>query len=386
MTLSLQFNTPAIILAGIALLSAIYLLTVYRSFLMRIVRFRPAENTDSPRVPVSVVVYCRDNAQQLRSLLPSLLEQNYDAPFEVIVINDGSSEDIKDVVNHLLLSHSNLYITYIPEQARNLSRRKLAVTLGVKAAHYPYVVLTNADAVISSTEWLSGITEPFCRGRELVIGHAAILPGKDHGLAGAWRKFDLAADAVSYLGCAVGGHPYRCTNYNVAFATSLFFNNKGFARSLNLHNGDDDIFISEIATADNTEVVISDTTRVNCDIFNPSKYYTLNKTGHAFTASFLRKSSSMIINSGPLFLIVTIGCLVAAAIISWPDVNMTIVGIVIAATLWILLSGVWNQATRRIGVKCPRILLPAMMLWRPVVSLYFRIASRFNRQRNYTWV
>lgn len=386
MTLSLQFSTPALILAGIALLSAIYLLTVYRSFLMRIVRSRPSEKPETAKVPVSVVVYCRDEAQQLRALLPSILNQNYDAPFEVIVVNDGSSEDVKDVVNQLLLTRSNLYITYIPEQARNLSRRKLAVTLGVKAAHYPYVVLTNADAVISSPAWLSGITEPFSRGCELVIGHAAILPGKDNGLAGAWRRFDLAADAVSYLGCAVGGHPYRCTNYNVAFATSLFFSNKGFARSLNLHNGDDDIFISEIATSDNTGVVISDDTRVNCDIFNPTKYYTLTKTGHAFTAQFLSRSSSRIMNSGPLMLAVTLGCLVAAAAISWPDAVMAIFGLIIAVTLWIILSGVWAKTLSRIGVKCPRILLPAMMLWRPVVSLYFRIASRFNRQRNYTWV
>lgn len=52
-----------------------------------------AELPESGYPAVSVIVYAQAAASNLRVLLPSLLEQDYPAPMEVIVVNDRSCDN-----------------------------------------------------------------------------------------------------------------------------------------------------------------------------------------------------------------------------------------------------------------------------------------------------
>ena len=92
--------------------------------------------------PVSVIIYSQDEAEALDVLLRDVLAQDYPAPMEVIVVNEGESSDVRDTVDLLQASFPNLYLTHTPDGARNLSRKKLALTLGVKAARHATVVVT----------------------------------------------------------------------------------------------------------------------------------------------------------------------------------------------------------------------------------------------------
>ena len=107
--------------------------------------------------PASIVVYAQDQAEALSRLLPQLLEQRYEPGFEVIVVNEGGSEATTDVVSMLSAQHRNLYLTFTPDGARSLSRKKLALMLGIKAAQNRVVVHTMATATIESPLWLASI-------------------------------------------------------------------------------------------------------------------------------------------------------------------------------------------------------------------------------------
>ncbi|MDO5395589.1 MAG: glycosyltransferase, partial [Bacteroidales bacterium] len=207
--------------------------------------------------PASIVVYAQDEAESLTRLLHQLLGQRYAPGFEVIVVNEGGSEATADAVTALAVSHSNLYLTYTPDGARNLSRKKLALMLGIKAARHRVVVQTVATACIESPYWLASIMRHFAdTSTEVVLGNA-MPAATDNGLGSRRRAFDFAASATSWLTSAIAGHPYRGTEYNIAYTRDIFFRNKGFSRSLNLRYGDDDIFISEIANGANTAVELS---------------------------------------------------------------------------------------------------------------------------------
>jgi len=80
---------------------------------------KSVDQADDSELPgVSVIVYANDNAAELREMLPEVLNQNYPAgKLEVIVVNDGSVDDITDVVNYLGQEYRNLYITFVPDQA-----------------------------------------------------------------------------------------------------------------------------------------------------------------------------------------------------------------------------------------------------------------------------
>ena len=49
------------------------------------------------------------------------------------MVNEGESAAVTDVVSTMQLTHRNLYLTCTPDGVRNLSRKKLAITLGIKA-------------------------------------------------------------------------------------------------------------------------------------------------------------------------------------------------------------------------------------------------------------
>lgn len=383
MTFTFDLTALSVVLLSISFIASLYLTTVYRSFILRPSKAAcaPAREPSSALPGVSVVIYCRDNAGQLRRLLDSVLNQNYGGGlYEVIVVNDGSSEDVKDVVNLLSASHRNLYITFIPRQAHNLSRRKLAMTLGVKAARHPYVVFTNADAVIDSADWLLSMARPFADGAEVVIGNSSDLK-RSRGFV----SFDQLADSVTWLSGALGGHPHRCSNYNWGFRRELFFENKGFSSSLNLHQGDDDIFFSEIACGRDVSVVLCDESVVRRDIYNPLKIHRLSKLSHIFTGKRVSGRSRLMMASGSwaiwIWLLSTALCVATTV----PDMTATAVVAVISLTMLTVMAFAWRRVSAALSVRLCWWLSPLFMLWRPVYNFGYKVAARLSRERNYTW-
>ncbi|MDE5661678.1 MAG: glycosyl transferase family 2, partial [Muribaculaceae bacterium] len=100
------------------------------SYRRRADRERP-DRADSEYLPASVIVYSQGEAENLDRLLHSILEQDYPAAFEVIVVNEGESADVRDTVSLLRADNPNLYLTFTPEGVVNLSRKKRAVSLGI---------------------------------------------------------------------------------------------------------------------------------------------------------------------------------------------------------------------------------------------------------------
>ena len=83
--------------------------------------------------PVSVIICAREESENLRRNLTAVLEQDY-PQFEVIVINDGDTDESEDYLTLLEEKYPHLYHSFVPDSSRYISRKKLAVTLGIKAS------------------------------------------------------------------------------------------------------------------------------------------------------------------------------------------------------------------------------------------------------------
>ncbi|WP_286331510.1 glycosyltransferase, partial [Duncaniella freteri] len=267
------YLTPIIItLLSVLVISALYLLFGFRHYVSSVSRQVAADNerslnyadsgstTDAAGYPpVSVIVYSEDDASNLEILLPQILEQDYPAPFEVIVVNDGAISSTKDVIARLEQRYYNLYMTFTPQESRSLSRKKLAVTLGIKAAKYNVLVHTTGNCQIPSGQWLKRMASHFSPSTDIVLGYA--IPAVSDGVDEPWKRlhsFDRVRSDVEWLSWAIAGRPYRGDGCNIAYRREMFFRNKGFSRSLDLKYGDDDVFVSEVARKGNTAVELSD--------------------------------------------------------------------------------------------------------------------------------
>lgn len=255
----MEFNTNELMLLSALGVLFIIQLTYYLVLYNRIHRQNRAVRRNkitftNELPPVSVIICARNESENLRDFLPAVLEQDY-PQFEVIVINDGSTDESEELLSRLDADHPHLYHSFTPENSRYISHKKLALTLGVKASKYDWLVFTEANCYPASKDWLQLMARNFTPDTEIVLGYSGYERGK------GWEHKRIAFDALftsmRYLGLAIAKRPYMGIGRNMAYRRELFFQQKGYSAHLNLQRGDDDLFINQIANNKNTRVETS---------------------------------------------------------------------------------------------------------------------------------
>ncbi|MDE7442879.1 MAG: glycosyltransferase [Muribaculaceae bacterium] len=390
MIFSFDITLPVWILLGVSLLPVLWLLSVYRCRVAAVGKAASSSpdampmiaDTDYPEV--SIVVYSAGEPARLEALLGDIFGQDYPVDMEVIVVNDGKIPEIKGVVERMRASHHNLYITFTPPDVRNLSRRKLALTLGIKAARKGVVVLTDDCCAPASDWWLRMMTAPFADSSvQMVIGHA--YPDSDSGFGSSGRGFSLGADALEYMSAVLRGRTYRANGHNLAYRTRLFFENKGFSRSLNLHDGDDDLFVSEVSRPGNTVLVASPGAHMAVWHADTRRAYRQEKTRRSFTGRMLRQGTRLFFGFSTLLMWLWLAAAVAASVLAWPNASVAAAELVMALIFWIPLSLTWKRTLRSLSIQVSAWSIPWRLLMRPVTTLRFRLRASRHKSENYTW-
>ena len=83
--------------------------------------------------------------------MENIYSQNTQQPVEIIIVNTNGEEHTEYAIKMLQADYPEIKHTFVPIQSRHLSKRKLAITLGIKAASYPIVLFTTAN-IIPKTE------------------------------------------------------------------------------------------------------------------------------------------------------------------------------------------------------------------------------------------
>ena len=390
-TITFVLSLPTIVLALLSALIVplLYLLFFYRRRIELVSRHVDDCNADEAPVTmpgVSIIVYTNNDSENLAVMLPQLLSQDYPAGFEVIVVNDGASEMTKDIVTALSQTYSNLYITYAPEGSRYLSRKKLSLTIGIKAARYEYVVLTRSSCRIKSVKWLAMMARHFARGKQVVLGYACYSPDDDKQFGARKRAFNALADAVTYLSSALAGHPYRGIDANIGYSRDLFFKNRGFSGSLNLQYGDDDIFINEISTKENTAVELSSESQVGIVYRRkPRQVYRDIKARYTFTSQFVYKGARRLVGMASAMMWLWLLLSVAAILMGLPNLLPLAIVTVASIALWLSLMFAWKKVANRLGGRRVFFMVPLWLLLRPIHNAAYRLHAIKGSKWNFTW-
>lgn len=380
-------------LLGVCFLCVLMLAAIYFFRIGSVVNFRrkaDRERPDKPDadyLPASVVIYSQGDPDHLPELLQSVLNQDYPAAFEVIVVNEGESTDVRDIVSALRATHNNLYLTFTPEGVVNLSRKKLALTLGIKAARYEIVVLTTTAVEIESNLWLKRMMRPFSRdGRtEVVLGFSFIRPEEDTDFGKRCRAFDYVADSSRWLGAAIAGKPFRGTEYNIAYRREAFIRNKGFARSLNLCYGDDDIFVSEIANRDNTVVELSDESIVRLRHGNHPRIFRERALRHVFTERKIRRRPRLLIPLTGWLQLTALAAAVGAGVSAYPNMEPSAVAAALLLLIILLDIYFWSKAMKALKSRRLIFTLPWFSTTYSLRRLMRHLRSLTGKQKRYTW-
>jgi len=200
---------------------------------------------------VSVIICAKNEVLRLRKYLPAVLEQAY-SDFEVIVVNDCSWDETGEYLESIAPKYPRLKIVTIKEQEKYRHGKKFALTLGIKAAKNDHLLFTDADCIPSGKNWLSLMQRHFARNTEIILGYGPYQ--KEAGFLNKLIRFDTFYIGMQYLSAALGKNAYMGVGRNLAYRKELFFRSKGFAKHNHILSGDDDLFVNENATPQNTAI------------------------------------------------------------------------------------------------------------------------------------
>lgn len=235
-----------------------------------------AATNDLP--PVSIILTPHDNADLIEKHLPALLYQKYAPGYQVIVVveqGDHETEDALKRIGHAYRQqplNATLYVTHIPDTSRYVSRKKLAITIGVKAAKTEWLMLTEPYAVPASDQWLATTARHCSDESNLVIGYTNYEPSTS-----TFKRFERFHTAA-YLMREDKRMAYRTEGTNLMFRKSEFMEQEGYLGNLELVRGEYDFLVNKYARQGATTLVTDPQAWMTED--EPSKATWLHK--HVF--------------------------------------------------------------------------------------------------------
>lgn len=382
------FNTAELILLSAAGVLLIVQLIYYLGLYNRIHTHNLAVGKDEVHFgrelpPLSVVICARNESENLRRNLPAILKQDY-PDFEVIVINDGSTDESEDLLSELEEEYPNLYHSFTPDSARYISRKKLALTLGIKASKYDWLVFTEADCTPVSDKWLRRIARNFTPSTDIVLGYSGYERGK--GWLHKRVSFDSLFTSLRYLGFALAGKPYMGIGRNLAYRKELFFKVKGFSTHLNMQRGEDDLFINQIANENNTRVETSPDSVIRMQPVERYKDWKEEKVSYMATARFYKGSQRWLLGlETATRLLFYVACMsgIVFGILSF---HWLAAGL--ALLLWIVRYSaqayVINKTANEMeDNRSYYFTLPVFDIIRPLQSLKFRLYRLYRRKGDF---
>lgn len=290
---NIEFSIFELILLGLFFIAFVYQLYFYFRYINGVLSYKrklKKSNTtlQSSQPGVSIVICARDEADNLRKNLPLFLDQDY-PEFEIIVVNDGSTDDSELLLTNMKEEYPKLRSTFVPYGATNVSTKKLALTLGIKAAKYDWILLSDADCMPEGKLWISKMARNFNQGVEFVLGYSPYSTEKT--TINRLITYDTLFIALQYLGYTLKGKPYMGVGRNMAYRKEVFFRMKGFASNLQLRSGDDDLMVNAAANAFNTKVEISPESITWSEPKKSLRNWFFQKERHLSVASFYTPKS-----------------------------------------------------------------------------------------------
>jgi len=242
------------IIIGLFAVTFIIQLYYYFGYFLKIATKKQviSSHIEKKQLPISIIVAAHNEIENLVNLIPLLLHQEY-SKFEVIIVDDRSTDGTYDFLKEQTAKISNLRFLKVNETPEYMSPKKYAITLGIKAAENEHMLFLDADCMPASKNWIQQMAVGFDSDKQIVIGYSQY--EKRKGFLNLFIRFETFLTGMLYLSSGLKNNAYMGVGRNLAYHKNVFFNNKGFHPFMKVLGGDDDLFINQVATNKNTAVV-----------------------------------------------------------------------------------------------------------------------------------
>ncbi|HEX9979397.1 MAG TPA: glycosyltransferase [Flavobacterium sp.] len=250
--------------------------------------FAKPQQSNPKKIPVSVIVCAKNEEENVAKFVPMLIEQDY-PHFEIVLIDDASSDNTLELFEAYEKQYPNVKLVKVENNEAFWGNKKFALTLGIKAAKYEYLLFTDADCRPASKNWIKEMSSQFTMQKTIVLGYGAYEKIANSFLNKIIR-FETMLTAVQYFSWAKSGHPYMGVGRNLAYKREEFFNVNGFIDHMKLRSGDDDLFVNQAGTKVNTTICYTPESFTYSEPKKTFKEWFTQKRRHVSTAGFYKFS------------------------------------------------------------------------------------------------
>lgn len=223
--------------------------------------FTPDNRTNDEGVPekipspnllrVSVIIAARNEALNISTCIECLRKQDYPKEmFEVIIINDQSTDSTADIINEHI---NSVEINLVQLHTSGKGGKKGAIHEGIKIANGEIILTTDADCIVPP-HWISSFCERFKNtGAYYITGPVMFL--KEDDLFNQLQCLEFNALLASTAGAIGIGMPVMSNGANMGFNKEKIvgnFRNDEFLDNLlnsDLESGDDVFMMQNIKRA-----------------------------------------------------------------------------------------------------------------------------------------
>ncbi len=341
-------------------------------------KYDDAESNNQPSV--SVIIIGKDESVNLEKCLPVILNQDY-LNYEVIVVNEGATDETEFLLKRLKKEHSNLYSTFspIPDNDEEVRNKVLPLTIGIKAARKDVLLFTEADSIPVGDQWIKTMVAPLSKDKQISLGYSRF-EGKDE----PWKKiaiFDNLLFSTQYFSRAIKNKPFAGTYRNIAYRKHLFFDNKGFSSALNYNNAEL-VFVNQIMTDDNTVVVLDKNGFVSTELESYNQWKEIKASYYRAKSRFTNYTSSIFsleTFSRYMFYLTTLASIIYSCInFLWAYLGASILFFLIR---YIVQLVIFNKITKLFETPKFRLSLPAFDLLQPYLNSGFVSMAKTRKKR-----
>ncbi|SIS81057.1 glycosyltransferase [Belliella pelovolcani] len=336
----------------IVFLAATAVQLIYILFIFSRLAFFKIKNTEKSNLVnpegVTVIVAAHNEKENLKKLIPILCSQDY-PNYDVMVINDRSFDGTRVLLEKMMAQYPQLRTVTVKYTPDHVTSKKYALTLGIKVAKNDVLLLTDADCIPQTDQWIKLMTAPVREeGKTFALGYAPY--EKDRGLLNQWIQFETIWTALLYFSFALWKAPFMGVGRNLCYRRGFFMEKKAFKDLWQIDCGDDDLFINKYANGKNTAVVITPDSITLSKPKSTWKNYFTQKKRHFHAGKYYRGKDKQKIGlytfSHLLFWITGISLLIFLGLAEKWEHFAVILGIITVRSL--MLTWVFTSARKKL--------------------------------------
>jgi len=204
-----------------------------------------------PTTKISVLIPARNEAENIKTCIESIYNQNYPKSlFEIIILDDFSEDETPNIILDLMNNHGfdNIKLLQLADYVNEdkiQSFKKKAIEIGIGKAEGELIVTTDADCLVQEN-WLQLMANMY----ETKAAKFIAAPVNFYQEKNDFERFQ-SLDFIGMMGITGGGIYTKimrmCNGANLAYPKSAFYEVNGFSGIDNNASGDDMMLLHKIA-------------------------------------------------------------------------------------------------------------------------------------------